>query len=191
MKINNEESRRAREREEAELFLCAMTGIRRSPPPSHVHAAAATPSTRPFFREADERAVMQELLYGPFEPDTADDVDALRYRTSGVRDRVWRRLARGAYHVDAELDLHGLNRERAYVAVHEFLGECGRRDRRCIRIIHGKGLRSPGNGPVIRRLLGSWLRRRRDVLAFCLAQPKDGGSGATYVLLRRVTAEFR
>lgn len=189
MKITDDARRQERQREETELFIGAMTGTRRLPPCPHVHESRAAPSTRPRFREADERAVMRELLYGPFEPDTADDIDALRYRTSGVRDRVWRRLARGAYHIEAELDLHGFNRERAYLAVHRFLIDCGHQDRRCIRIIHGKGLRSPGNGPVIRRLLGSWLRRRRDVLAFCLAQPKDGGSGATYVLLRGTPLE--
>jgi DNA-nicking Smr family endonuclease len=101
-----------------------------------------------------------------------------------LQDTVWRRLRRGAYRIGAELDLHGLNRERARLAVQEFLADCQERNLRCVRIIHGKGLGSPNTGPVIKSLLDSWLRRRRDVLAFCSARPQDGGTGAVYVLLR-------
>lgn len=166
------------------LFRAAMAGVRQREQATHTHTGRKPPPAQPRSREADERAVMHELLYGNFEPDLADNVEALQHRAPGVQDRVWRRLTRGGYHIDAELDLHGLNRERAYLAVAGFMEECRARDQRCVRIIHGKGLRSTGRGPVIRSLLGGWLRRRNDVLAFCQARPEHGGSGATCVLLR-------
>ncbi len=95
-----------------------------------------------------------------------------------------RRLRRGHYRVDGNLDLHGMNRARAQQAVAGVLADCAVRDRRCVRIVHGKGNGSPNSGPVLKRLLDGWLRRRRDVLAYCSARPADGGTGAVYVLLR-------
>ncbi|HEU0197801.1 MAG TPA: Smr/MutS family protein [Nevskiaceae bacterium] len=175
--------------DEAALFRAAVAGIERRTPLNHVSTAGARPSTRPRSREADDRAVMEELLAGPFEPDDADAPDSLRHRSPGIQDRVWRRLQRGGYHIDAELDLHGLNRQLAYQAVTHFIVGCRERDQRCVRIIHGKGLRSTGRGPILRALLGAWLRRRNDVLAFCPTRPADGGSGATYVLLRAAPLE--
>lgn len=174
---------------DAALFRAAMAGVHRRAPAAHVQHHRAPPSARPRSREADDKAVMEELLHGPFEADLADDTEALQYRGAGIQDRVWRKLRRGGFHVNDALDLHGLNREQAYIEVAQFVSGCHQRDARCIRIIHGKGLRSNGNGPVLRRLLGGWLRRRNDVLAFCPAQPCDGGSGASYVLLRAAPRE--
>ncbi len=71
--------------------------------------------------------------------------------------------------------------------VNQFLADCQDRGVRCVRIIHGKGNGSPNTGPVIKALLDGWLRRRRDVIAFCSARPADGGTGAVYVLLRAVS----
>lgn len=132
---------------------------------------------------ADDLEVLKELLADP-DPDIVDSGDTLLYRAHGVQDSVMRRLRRGHYRIEAELDLHGLNRERARLAVSEFLLRCHDQDRRCVRIIHGKGNGSPNSGPVLKSLLGSWLARRRDVLAYCSARPVDGGTGAVYVLLR-------
>ncbi len=157
---------------------------RRHAPTDRIAPKKAKPTTRPRSLEADDRAVMDELWRGPFEPDPTESIDALAYRGPGIQDSVWRRLRRGGYRITAELDLHGLNRERAYQAVAEFLTDCHVHDQRCVRIIHGKGLGSPNTGPVIRTLLDGWLRRRKDVLAFCAARPHDGGTGAAYVLLR-------
>lgn len=170
--------------EEIEIFRAAMTEVRRRDPAGRVLPQTVKPSTRPRSLEADEQAVIEELWSGPFEPDPVDSTEALAYRGDGIQDSVWRRLRRGSYRIRAELDLHGLNRDRAYLAVAEFLADCQGRDLRCVRIIHGKGLGSPNSGPVIRSLLDGWLRRRKDVLAFCAARPHDGGTGAAYVLLR-------
>ena len=94
------------------------------------------------------------------------------------------RLQRGAWHVGAELDLHGLRADEAKLAIVRFLAHAQDRGLRCVRIIHGKGLRSKGDGPVLKQRLDGWLRRRDDVLAFCSAKREHGGTGAAYVLLK-------
>jgi DNA-nicking Smr family endonuclease len=126
---------------------------------------------------------MRELLMD-LEPDRWESGDTLLYRADGVQDGVMRKLRRGQYRIQGELDLHGLNRDRARVEVARFLTLCEDRDARCVRIVHGKGLGSPNSGPVLKNHLSAWLRRQRSVLAYCSARPVDGGTGAIYVLLR-------
>jgi len=170
--------------DDSEAFRAAMAEVARRTSEPRVGRRGAPPSPRPLSQEADARAVLEELASGPFEPDPVESVEVLAYRGMGIQDAVWRRLRRGGYRIGAELDLHGLNRDRARAAVAAFLTDCQNRNLRCVRIIHGKGLGSPNTGPVIRTLLDGWLRRRHDVLAFCAARPHDGGTGAAYVLLR-------
>jgi len=170
--------------DEQQTFAAAMRGVRRRAESSHQQPYRARPSTRPKSREADDLEVLAELRAAPLDYETLESGDTLIYRAPGLQDSVWRRLRRGHYRIGAELDLHGLNRERARNEVHRFLADCHDRNCRCVRIIHGKGRGSPNTGPVIKSLLDSWLRRRHDVLAFCSAQPQDGGTGAVYVLLR-------
>lgn len=170
--------------EERELFRKAVAEVRPAAPGEHITLDGRRLSTRARQREADDRAVMRELLAEP-EPDELDSGDTLLYRAPGLQDAVFRRLRRGHYRVEQELDLHGLNREHARLAVTRFLAACQHRNRRCVRIIHGKGNGSPNSGPILKTQLGGWLRKRRDVLAYCSARPVDGGTGAIYVLLRR------
>jgi len=99
-----------------------------------------------------------------------------------------KKLRRGGFSVQAELDLHGLSQSEAYRELEAFLKECTRRQFRCIRIIHGKGMRSTNHIPVLKRMVPKWLSTKRIgpyVVAFSSAPPTDGGVGATYVLLRR------
>ena len=110
--------------------------------------------------------------------------EELSYCGPGVQDATFRKLRRGLYHVSAELDLHGMRTGEARAAIVHFLAGCLDRGVRCARIIHGKGLRSKGEGPVLKQRLDGWLRQRDDVLAFCSARREDGGTGAAYVLLR-------
>lgn len=173
--------------EESDIFRAAVAGVKRQGPVAHARHRPVAPKPRPRSREADERAVLEELRYGPVEPDPVDSVEALSYRAPGIQDKVWKRLQRGTYRLQAELDLHGMNRECARAEVAAFIGDCRDGGIRCVRIIHGKGLRSPNSGPVIRSLLDGWLRRREDVLAFCAARPHDGGTGAVYVLLKSLS----
>ncbi|MFT4048186.1 MAG: Smr/MutS family protein [Solimonas sp.] len=169
--------------DDATLFRLAMQGVRVQPPSPRVSDKPSLPSPQPRQRQADELAVLRELLRDT-EPDEIESGDTLLYRAPGVQDGVMRHLRRGHYRIDGELDLHGLNRERAKLAVMQFIARCHDRDQRCVRIIHGKGNGSPNSGPIIKALLGSWLRKRRDVLAYCSARVVDGGTGAVYVLLR-------
>lgn len=164
-------------------FKAAMAGVRLHVPGERI-VRHAPPQPLPRHSLADEAAVIAELLEGP-DPDHFECGDTLQYQAPGVQDRVLRQLRRGGFRIDAELDLHGLNRDKARAAVSVFLAECRARDRRCVRIIHGKGNGSPNSGPVIKRQLDGWLRKVRDVLAFCSARVEDGGTGAVYVLLRR------
>ena len=165
-------------------FRAAMSGVRPSTAPDRLEPVIRRPSTRPRSTEADEQAVLEEMMSDSLNPEDIESGDTLTYRGDGIQDSVWRRLRRGNYHIRAELDLHGLNRDAARQAVAQFLADCQNNDARCIRIIHGKGRGSPNSGPVIKALLDGWLRRRKDVLAFCSARPHDGGTGAVYVLLR-------
>jgi DNA-nicking Smr family endonuclease len=109
---------------------------------------------------------------------------ALSFHRAGVRIQVMRRLRRGLYPIEDELDLHGLNQAEARDRLAAFIARSRDSGRRCVRIIHGKGSRSGGRGPVLKSAVNLWLRRHMDVMAFTSARGIDGGTGAVYVLLR-------
>jgi DNA-nicking Smr family endonuclease len=106
------------------------------------------------------------------------------YLRAGLGSDVLRKLRRGHWVVQDLVDLHGLNRQEARVLLAEFLRTCLRRGLRCVRVIHGKGLRSPGKEPVLKGKVRVWLLKRDEVLAFCEAPENQGGSGALLVLLK-------
>lgn len=166
--------------DDSDLFRRAMRDVRPLKDGDRHAPARPRPAPRPLQLEADERAVLAEMRDGPL-PDVGDE---LSYRTGGIQDAVFKRLRRGAYHVGAELDLHGLRAGEAKLAIARFLADCTARGVRCARIIHGKGLRSKGDGPVLKQRVDHWLRQRDDVLAFVSARREHGGTGAVYVLLR-------
>jgi DNA-nicking Smr family endonuclease len=168
---------------ERALFRKTLDGVAPLKPPPKQASRRRPPSTRPQSTEADEAAVVNELLDG--DPEAFETGDELYYRQPGVQNGVMRRLRRGHYRYQAELDLHGLFVEVARREVAVFLAEARDTGWRCVRIVHGKGLGSGNRGPVLKTALSGWLRRRREVLAFCSARPVDGGTGAIYVLLRR------
>lgn len=154
-----------------------------------IEATAALPRRTPpapsaRMSEADERAVVDELLTHPLDGLALDLGDPLRYLKDGVAPRLLRQLGRGAYAVRDEFDLHQMTVAVARAALARFLDECVREERLCVRIVHGKGLRSGSRGPVLKVLVDQLLRRRGDVLAFRSAQSGDGGSGVVIVLLR-------
>jgi DNA-nicking Smr family endonuclease len=109
---------------------------------------------------------------------------ALSFHRAGVRIQVMRRLRRGLYPIEDELDLHGLNQSVARDRLADFIARSRDSGRRCVRIIHGKGSRSGARGPVLKTAVNLWLRRHMDVMAFISARAIDGGTGAVYVLLR-------
>jgi len=133
----------------------------------------------------DEHDVLTESLAGRLDPDSALDAgDEASYMREGVSRQVLRRLRRGHWVVQAEVDLHGLRRAEARLALADFLRECGHRGSRCVRVVHGKGLGSKNREPVLKGKVKLWLAQRAEVLAFCQAPAVQGGGGALLVLLR-------
>ena len=128
--------------------------------------------------------MLRDSVCGALEPDDLETGEELSFRRPGIRPADLRRLRRGHFSVAADIDLHGLNASEAHAALAAFVSEAAARGRRCVRVVHGKGLRSGPGGPVIKRRIGRWLRRRDEVLAYASARPVDGGTGAVYVLLR-------
>ena len=167
--------------DDAALFRAAVSGVRKLTVTHQQPSTDKLLSTRPRPAEAGERVALTDLL---MEPDSLETGDTLSYRADGVQDAVMRKLRRGQYRIETELDLHGLNREQAGLAVIQFLTRCQGHGMRCVRIIHGKGHSSPNNAPVLKSHVASWLCQRNDVIAYCSARPTDGGTGAVYVLLR-------
>lgn len=110
--------------------------------------------------------------------------DVLSFQRAGVRAQVVRRLRRGLFPIEDELDLHGFSQTAARDQLADFLALNRASGRRCVRIIHGKGYRSGARGPILKIAVDSWLRRHPDVMAFASARAIDGGTGAVYVLLR-------
>lgn len=135
------------------------------------------------FTAAARREMLAESLALDPEAMDAEIGDTVSFKRSGVQDSVVRKLRRGQYRIESELDLHGLNLEAARSELRAFLMEARMRQLRALRIVHGKGLRSGHRGPVVKVMTLSLLRRFDAVLAFCSARHVDGGTGAVYVLL--------
>ncbi len=140
---------------------------------------------------ADDREVTAELealVRGEARFRLEDTFEFLEGAVADLDKRTRLRLRRGEFAVQAHVDLHGLRREEAHAEVDRFVREQHRLGRRCVLIVHGRGLNSKDRGPVLKEQIGRWLTRGatgKQVLAFCSARPCDGGAGAVYVLLRR------
>ena len=169
--------------DDARLFREAIGVVRRidapaTPPP------APRPAPRPRMFEADEAAVSGELLDMAFDPAALEVGEELHYLRDGYPPKLLRQLKRGQYSVQDDIDLHQMNAATAQASIAAFLAEAKRHDLHCVRIIHGKGLRSKAAGPVLKALTDRLLRRRDDVVAFASARPALGGTGAVIVLLK-------
>ncbi len=135
-------------------------------------------------RELDEAAVMHEAISDEFDVESLLDTDeALSYRRTGITQEVVRKLRRGHWSLQGQIDLHGLRSDEARVALGQFLREAHKVGWRCVRVVHGKGLGSPGKTPVLKTKTQRWLVQKNEVLAFVQARPSDGGAGALIVLL--------
>ena len=108
----------------------------------------------------------------------------MSFARDGIGADTLRKLRRGHWVIQAQLDLHGLRRDEAREALAEFLRQAIRRGLRCVRVIHGKGLGSVNKEPVLKGRVRNWLAQKQEVLAFCQARAADGGSGALVVLLK-------
>ncbi|SIR90914.1 DNA-nicking endonuclease, Smr domain [Sphaerotilus natans] len=183
-----EAARRAAEeaarRREHELFERTVGPVVRLRPRNLAEIARPRPLPHPRQRELDEAEVMRTALSDEFDPESLMETDdQLSYRQSGIGDDVLKKLRRGVWVMQGQIDLHGLNRDAAREALAGFLIDAGKRGWRCVRVVHGKGLGSPGRQPVLKGKVRSWLVQRQEVLAFTQARGPDGGAGALIVLL--------
>ena len=169
--------------DDAALFRDAVGDARLLPDPGRIPPPPPYVKPIPRQRQTGDSPAHDLLTDHVAWEDNNDD--PLTFQRPGLSQQAIRRLRRGHWVVKDELDLHGLNREQAREQLVAFLNECQQRDSRCVRIIHGKGLSSRNNEPVLKQLVKSWLMQREDVLAFVQAQPAEGGSGAVIVMLKR------
>jgi DNA-nicking Smr family endonuclease len=170
---------------EASAFRSAMRDVKpllQSPSRLAIAVRKRRVSPRPSAAAVENLDAAMPLISDAAAGETA--VAALTFQRGGVRDQVMRRLRRGLYPLEDELDLHGLNQTAARDRLVEFIAHSRNSGRRCVRIVHGKGYRSGARGPVLKTAVNLWLRRHVDVMAFTSARAIDGGTGAVYVLLR-------
>ena len=133
----------------------------------------------------DEKEALLESQLTDINPETLLDTDEkLSFARNGVSSTTIRKLRRGNWTLQGELDLHGYISSEAREAFYRFIKHCSKNDKRCVRIIHGKGLRSKGKEPVLKNKVRGWLMQTEEVLAFCQSPRHMGGSGAVIVLLR-------
>jgi DNA-nicking Smr family endonuclease len=171
--------------DEVELFRASVSDVTPLPGPGRVRHKLPLPQPVPAQRLRDDRQTLQDSLSHKHPWDAgAESGEELCYLRSGVGADVLRKLRRGHWVIQDELDLHGLRVDDAHALLVVFLNQCLRRGLRCVRIVHGKGLGSRNREPVLKGKLRAWLAPRDEVLAFCQAPPAEGGSGALLVLLK-------
>ncbi|ABR90108.1 Uncharacterized conserved protein [Janthinobacterium sp. Marseille] len=170
---------------EADLFRRSIGDVAPLNPPDKLHASSPRPLPIARQRLADEQAALRESLSDDFTVETLLDTDdALSYARNGIGPDVIRKLRRGHWVIQSQLDLHGLRTDEAREALGEYLRGAIKRGLRCVRVIHGKGLGSINKEPVLKNKVRNWLTQKDEVIAFCQAKAADGGAGALIVLLR-------
>lgn len=176
----------ARKREaENQLFARAVGPVKRLPVSDQPRLGGVSPAPVAHQRQKDDAAVLRDCLSDGFDASTLLDTDeALSFRRPGIGLDVVQKLRKGDWSIQREIDLHGLRSEEARVALAEFIRLAHRQGLRCLRVVHGKGLGSPGKTPVLKSKVHSWLVQKNQVLAFVQATPAEGGAGALVVLLK-------
>lgn len=170
---------------DARALAIAMNGVAPLADCNRVTLGTPAPPPRPRQFVADEQAALHESLYGQIAlQDRLEGGDEPQHLRTGLAQTVLRDLRRGRWVVQAQTDLHGLNRDEARHQLATFLASSLHGGLRCVRVIHGKGHGSPQKLSILRQLVRGWLAQRIEVLAYCQAQPHDGGEGALIVLLR-------
>ncbi|WP_290642047.1 Smr/MutS family protein [Aquabacterium sp.] len=183
-RAKREAAQRSQEADSA-LFKKAVGQVNTLPSSGRVIHQTAKPKPVPASRQMDEKAVLQESLSDEFDVESLLETDeSLSWRRPELGLDVVRKLRRGVWALQAELDLHGLRTDEARVQTSGFLREAQIKGLRCVRIIHGKGLGSPGRQPVLKDKVKRWLVQSDRVLAFVQARADEGGIGALIVLLQ-------
>ncbi|MBL8341039.1 MAG: Smr/MutS family protein [Rubrivivax sp.] len=176
--------RRAIEREQRQFAEAVGPVTPLAPHNRREHGTEPKPPPLARQRELDEQAALREAWSDAVDIESLLQTDdGLGFRRSGVGPDVLARLRRGEWTIQAQLDLHGLRREEAREALITFLAEAQRQGLRCLRVVHGKGLGSPGREPVLKAKVQRWLAQCDAVIAFAQASGPQGGAGALIVLL--------
>jgi DNA-nicking Smr family endonuclease len=176
----------ARQREaKSNLFVRAVGAVQRLPEHDLVKLNGPSPAPVAHQRQKDNEAVLRDCLSDEFDASTLLDTDdALSFRRPGIGRDVIHKLRKGDWSIQREIDLHGLRSDEARVALADFIRLAHRQGLRCLRVVHGKGLGSPGKTPVLKSKVHSWLVQKNQVMAFVQAKPAEGGAGALLVLLK-------
>ena len=170
---------------ERNLFTHSIGAVTPLPQRNLKTFEASPPVPRPLQIVVDEQRVLHEAMSDEFDISTLLDVDdQLSFRRTGIGLDVTRKLRAGHWSIQRQLDLHGLRSDEAREALGQFIRLAHRTGLRCVRIVHGKGLGSPGKTPVLKSKVQRWLVQKKEVLAFVQARPADGGAGALVVLLQ-------
>ena len=169
--------------DDANIFHQAMRGV---VPLKKTAQTIKKPKPKPIPKQKirDDLEVIESLRSATFTPGNTDTGEELLFLRPGIQKSVLRKLRKRQYRIDAELDLHGLTVRQTKYTLTQFIKDCQSRHCLCVRIIHGKGLGSGTQGPVLKPMLNDWLRQLDAVLAFCPALGNDGGAGAIYLLLK-------
>jgi len=173
------------EDDEASVFRKAMDDARPLAAASRAPDYKPKPKPRARFRRDDEQAVLRESLEADIDEIETGAGEALRFQRTSVGKRTMRKLSRGNFSVQDEVDLHGMTVPEAKAQLRGFVSESVIRGYTCVRVVHGKGLGSGERGPVLKGKVNNWLRRWDEVLAFVSTRQVHGGTGAVYVLLRK------
>lgn len=176
------ERKRAAEKDLFTRAIGATEPLRRK---AVVPLAPEPPAPIPVQHQLDEQRVLRESLSDEFDVTTLLDVDdAMSFRRPGIGTDVTARLRKGDWSIQAQVDLHGLRSDEAREALGGFIRNAYKQGLRCVRVVHGKGLGSPGKTPVLKGKVHGWLVQKNEVLAFVQARADEGGAGAVVVLLR-------
>ncbi len=172
---------------EKNLFIRAAGAIQPIRNPLKALLIPEQPAPIPVQKQLDEQRVLREALSDEFDATTLLDVDdAMSFRRPGIGTEVTRKLRSGHWSIQRQLDLHGLRSDDAREALSSFIRESQKNGIRCVRVVTGKGLGSPGKTPVLKGKVHSWLIQKNQVLAFVQARADEGGAGALVVLLKPV-----
>lgn len=167
------------------LFRTAVGVVQ---PLRHEHRAHLTPAPpAPMARQQarDDAAALQEAISDVVDIDRMLDTDDhLSFRRPGIGPDVTAKLRRGEWAVQRQIDLHGLRTDEARLALVQFIRAAHQQGIRCVRVVHGKGLGSPGKTPVLKGKVQRWLVQKSEILAYVQATPAQGGAGALMVLLQ-------
>lgn len=171
--------------DEADLFRRALADAKPLRATRRAEEVIRKPVPKARFSRADEAAVLRESLEADIDDTESHSGESLRFHRPTVGKRTMRKLARGNFSVQAEIDLHGMTVAEAKPRLQTFIESCVRDGNLCVRVVHGKGLGSGTRGPVLKQKVNRWLQQWDAVLAFVSTRQVHGGTGAVYVLLRQ------